>query len=352
MTAVALSTSLRCLKTPGGGIATRAASAVEKRTRRSWRRPARQRFFAFVDAVVVGGSALFAKMTAVALSTSLSCLKTPGGGIATRAASAVEKAARVRWRLHLMYDGTDYSGWQRQSVDRVGTRTVQGVLDRALSTVFRTEVRTVGTSRTDRGVHARGQVCHFETPMSWHGGAPQLQPRTALMRLRRALPTSLFPAALGHADPSFHARLSATRKHYSYRLATVPASPFEARYCWHCGPLDFGAMLAAADAFNDRLLDFSSFTANGAGPFDEAYYGGLEKVLSLALCREGRHRVLVGLSCERFLYKMCRRVVGALVEVGRRRMEPDAAARASRAAVPTAPPQGLCLDRVEFPLHF
>lgn len=261
-----------------------------------------------------------------------------------------------RWRLHVAYDGTDYCGWQRQAAERLNVRTVQGTLERALAEVFQlpkeVTLKTVGSSRTDKGAHARGMVCHFDIPAALAGITP-LEPETVLRRLRRKLPKSLFAAALGHADPNFHARLSALRKQYSYSLATTPASPFEARFCWECGPIDIAAVQAAASKLDGLQLDYSvAYTASGAGPLDLSYYGSPEKVVSLALRQESRHRVLITLSTEKFLYKMCRRIVGALVEAGRGRLAPESLADVARAVVPTAPASGLSLDHVAYPACF
>eukprot|EP00930_Biecheleria_cincta_P027316 TRINITY_DN19194_c1_g2_i1.p1 TRINITY_DN19194_c1_g2~~TRINITY_DN19194_c1_g2_i1.p1 ORF type:complete len:125 (+),score=20.21 TRINITY_DN19194_c1_g2_i1:25-375(+) len=88
------------------------------------------------------------------------------------------------------------------------------------------------------------------------------------------------------------------------------------------------------------------------GPLDPAYYGMPEKVVSVALKQASKHRIIVLVSTEKFLYKMCRRIVGALVEVGRGCMAPEDISSVSRDRVPTAPPFGLCLDRAKFPACF
>lgn len=261
-----------------------------------------------------------------------------------------------RWRFHLAYDGTDFSGWQRQAGDGSGDGpTVQGVIEEALSRVFRAPVKTVGASRTDAGVHARGQVCHFDAPALWGPkGVPGLEPTVALQRVRRELPGAVLAVTLAHEAPRFHARLDAERKQYSYRLAQLDAvSPFTARTCWRCGALDVGAMKEAAASLDDKEVDFSAMSA---GEPELSYHGGVRKRIRITVlsqvgdatsgCAAGE--VLVLVSCERFLYRMVRRIVGGLVEVGKGRIQPLALAGASRAVIPTAPAGGLCLDEVTY----
>lgn len=254
-------------------------------------------------------------------------------------------ASRQRWRLRLAYDGTDYVGWQRQPG---AVRTVQGELDRALSRVFRHNVLTVGASRTDRGVHARGQACHFDAPTTWADSGHALSAATALKRLRRELPPALLALELSEAPSRFHARLSATRKLYSYNLATQvsPVSPFDARFRWHCGPIDSTAASAAAESLSGKLLDYAALSKGCPEP---GYHGSVEKTVSLTFQSNGEGEVIVWLACDRFLYRMARRIVGAIVEAGKGRLSPDRVADADRAEVPTAPAHGLFLEDVQYP---
>eukprot|EP00931_Biecheleriopsis_adriatica_P008020 TRINITY_DN109262_c0_g1_i1.p1 TRINITY_DN109262_c0_g1~~TRINITY_DN109262_c0_g1_i1.p1 ORF type:complete len:340 (+),score=43.76 TRINITY_DN109262_c0_g1_i1:207-1226(+) len=247
------------------------------------------------------------------------------------------------WHLLLAYDGTDFAGWQKQSE---GVRTIQGEVDKALSLVFRTDIRTVGSSRTDSGVHARGQVCHFEAPKSWAGGG-SLDSETALRRLRLTLPPAILAVHLARAPPNFHSRLSAVKKRYSYRLSLTDAiSPFDARTCWRCGRLDLDAVKKAAGLLNGRHLNYAAFTM---GDIEPDYHGSVEKTVELAVQHDNPDRVLVLAVCDRFLFRMVRRIVGALVEVGKGRIEPSSIASAERSQVPTAPPEGLFLDEVVYP---
>ncbi|CAJ1432642.1 unnamed protein product [Effrenium voratum] len=251
------------------------------------------------------------------------------------------------WYLVLAYDGTDFAGWQRQAE---GVRTLQGEVEKALSLVFRAEIRTVGASRTDTGVHALGQVCHFEAPIAWGDGHSAehgaLEPKVALRRLRLTLPTSLFARQLGGVESGFHARLSAVRKRYVYRLSvTSDVLPFEARRSWLCGALDLTATREAVNALSGREMDYSAFTT---GENEPEYHGSVVKTVDLEM-RILPAQVFIEASCERFLYKMVRRIVGALVEVGKGRLKAESIASASRRQIPTAPPQGLSLEEVVYP---
>ncbi|CAE8631242.1 unnamed protein product [Polarella glacialis] len=259
-----------------------------------------------------------------------------GSGVAAASAGQLDL-----WQLQLAYDGTDLAGWQKQSE---GVRTVQGEVDKALTLVFRTEIRTIGASRTDSGVHARGQVCHFEAPELWAGGPGRLEEETALRRLRLTLPSSVLAVRLCRGPTGFHARLTAVGKRYSYRLAVTDAvSPFEARSCWRCGPLDLQRVQEAARQLDGKRMDYTAFTL---GDVEPDYHGSVEKFVRITVRPDGPDRILVLVACDRFLYRMVRRIVGALVEVGKGRGEPSGIASLGRKVVPTAPPEGLSLDAV------
>src|SRR5690606_30955031 len=138
----------------------------------------------------------------------------PGGGL-------------IRVRLDIAYDGTDFTGWARQP----GLRTVQGVLEDSLSKVFREPIQLTVAGRTDAGVHAEGQVAHFDTTAELD--APKL-----LHRMARFLPRDVRITDARPAPAEFDARFSAMRRHYVYRLTTAPygADPLRARSVVACKP--------------------------------------------------------------------------------------------------------------------
>ena len=142
---------------------------------------------------------------------------------------------RARLRLDIAYDGTDFTGWAVQEAHR----TVAGVLDETLSTVFRTPVRVFAAGRTDTGVHATGQVAHVDVPAD---ALPHAYPRQArdgdeefsalVRRLAKFLPDDVRVRRIARAAAGFDARFSALRRHYAYRLALAPygAEPQQARF--------------------------------------------------------------------------------------------------------------------------
>lgn len=240
-----------------------------------------------------------------------------------------------RWKAVVAYDGTDFDGWQSQT----GGNAVQDVIERRLAVVLAAAVRIHGSGRTDAGVHARGQVFHFDA--AWrHGGA----------RLHRALQTGL-PAtiqvrSLRLAPPEFHARFSATGKRYRYELYLGTADPFATRFCWSVEHALDGAAMARAAALLRGRHDFKAFAATGGTERATT----VRELRRLEVVRRGR-RMRLTFEADGFLYKMVRSLTGALVNVGRGQLTPAALAELLTAGrrppvVQTAPPQGLSLERV------
>lgn len=126
--------------------------------------------------------------------------------------------------------------------------------------------------------------------------------------------------------------------------------PFEARQCWTCGELDLDAMQTAINVLHNKFMDYTAFTT---GENEPEYHGPVTKTVQLALKidKDMNDNMMVSVlaSSDRFLYKMVRRIVGALVEVGKGRLEASDIAAASRQQIPTAPPAGLSLDEVVYP---
>jgi len=243
-----------------------------------------------------------------------------------------------RLALRLAYLGGAFAGWQRQP----SARTVQGVLEHALETLYRHPVRVVGAGRTDAGVHAAGQVAHFDPPLSI--------PATGVAAaLNAILPPDVRVLGARIVAAGFDARRSARAKRYRYRLAwgaTLP--PWEALRRWHVGrPLATESM-AAALATTVGEHDFAAFAL--AGHSGRGARGTVRKVLAARLSARGR-RVDLVLEGDGFLRGMARRLTGALVEVGRAAQDPQwfaalLAAGAVRPPAPTAPAHGLTLEQV------
>jgi tRNA pseudouridine38-40 synthase len=243
-------------------------------------------------------------------------------------------------KLTIEYDGTDFHGWQAQE----NVRTVEGVLSQALQGLLKEGAELHAASRTDQGVHARGQVVSFLTTTR--------------------IPAGRFPAALNgmlpwdvrvrkaeEADPAFNARFSAVGKHYRYRLDRGETdSPFLSRFALHYpGRLDVKAMREAA-----RLMagthDFASFQCVSKRRLAST----VRTVYDVRVGEEGRF-LWFDVWGKSFLYKMVRTMAGTLLEVGRGKWSPERIpallSSVSRAAAgPTCPGNGLCLMAVYYDL--
>ncbi len=245
-----------------------------------------------------------------------------------------------RLKLTLAYDGTEFHGWQRQD----GVRTVQGELETALRVVLdRQQIEVVGASRTDQGVHAWGQVSSFA-----------LSHPIPCARLARAmngrLPPDVRVRHVEEVDHDFSARFSAIGKHYLYRIDwRAEIDPFSRRFVAHVPlKLDVERMRLAAERFVGEY-DFAPLSCVSGQPVRTTvrriYASGVEAE---------EHRIDVHVFGSHFLYKMVRRMVGTLIEVGRGRMAPEditallAPNRRPAAAGPTAPPEGLFLVKVYY----
>jgi tRNA pseudouridine38-40 synthase len=241
-----------------------------------------------------------------------------------------------RFKLTLEYAGTRYSGWQIQK----NARTVQGELDRAVRRVTgRTSFDLQGSGRTDAGVHALQQVAHLDI-------ATTLPPATLVVRLNDELPSDIHVLGATVASHRFHARHDAVARSYLYQVSrrrTAFAKPFA---WWVREPLDLQAMREAATGLAG-FNDYRAFTDD-----DPAEKSTRVLVEGIALAEAGP-LVLIRVEGSHFLWKMVRRLVGVLVEVGRGRLRGTevAALLAGPSTLParlTAPAAGLFLERVSY----
>ena len=258
----------------------------------------------------------------------------------------------VRLRLDIAYDGTDFAGWATQA----GQRTVAGLLEETLATVFRTPVQLRAAGRTDAGVHATGQVVHTDIPADALAHAYPRSPRPGqaefeplIRRLGRLLPADVRVRHIVRAATGFDARFSALRRHYVYRMSTAPygVEPHQARYItgWSRA-LDVDAMVTASRNLVG-LHDFAAFCR---------YRQGATTIRDLQRFDWERDGDLITayVTADAFCWSMVRSLVGAVLAVGEHRRSPDWCAdlltstrRSSDFAA--APARGLTLVGVDYP---
>ncbi len=245
----------------------------------------------------------------------------------------------TKFKLTVAYDGTGYEGWQ---VQKIGTG-VQQKVEEALAKLFPSHPRVHSSSRTDAGVHALGMVAHFEVPRA----ECSMDARKLALAINAWLPPDVRVLAAARARPDFHARFQASGKQYRYFIWNAPAmNPLIRQTAWHVPrPLDLRALREAAKLFVGRH-DFQSFTANPG-------YKRASTVRTVTRCAVQKRGPLLTVVIEGdgFLYKMCRGMVGTLVQAGLGKFPPGEikgmlAKRDRRVAGMTAPAHGLVLWKV------
>jgi tRNA pseudouridine38-40 synthase len=244
-----------------------------------------------------------------------------------------------KYKLIIAYDGTGYEGWQ---VQKTGTG-VQEKVEAALAKIFPGQPRLHSSSRTDTGVHALGMAAHFEAPRS----GPRLSASKLALALNAWLPADIRVVSVARAARHFHARFQARGKQYRYVVWNHPAmNPLLRATAWHVPrPLDVTAIRGAARYFVGRH-DFQSFTAN------QGYArGGTVRTLTRCDVKRSGAQLTFIIEGDGFLYRMCRAIVGTLVQVGQGKFSPAGikamlVLRDRRAGGMTAPAHGLVLWKV------
>lgn len=270
-------------------------------------------------------------------------------------------------KLTLEYDGTRYSGWQQQT----NAKTIAGELWTAAEDFFGRPVEIGGSGRTDAGVHAIAQVAHVKFPR-W-GASPaairdrisNLKPQEIIYGLNDRLPADINVLAVEDVRPEFHARHDALQRSYIYQISTRRTA-FNKKFIWWVKDrLNVQAMADAAELIVGRQ-DFSAFSERDVRRLDESTI----VVVNEAEFAVEDHLIIFRISASHFLWKMVRRLVGSLVEVGRGNVsvedfgslietpppktqaKPQVKLLAKSTLDParvTAPPSGLFLEAVTYP---
>lgn len=243
-----------------------------------------------------------------------------------------------RYKLTIAYNGAPYCGWQRQ----LELLSVQQALEIAFRSFCGQDVTIIAAGRTDAGVHASGQVCHVDLAKEWRTDVVRDAVNQYLANERISV---LSAEKIGQ---DFHARFSATSRHYVYKMLNRRAPPvFERGFVWHLKrKIDAAAMDRAAKLLTGRH-DFSTF--RDAECQAESPIRNLDR---FDVVRDGE-MVLFHLSARAFLHRQVRSMVGTLEQVGSGRWSEHDLVRAlqakdRKACGPVAPSDGLYLDRVDY----
>ena len=244
--------------------------------------------------------------------------------------------------ITIAYDGRPYGGWQIQP----NADTVQARLEQALLEIAKEPIRVHGSGRTDAGVHAAGQVAHFDA-----SDELSLNPANWVPALNTKLPPTIRVMDCEEASPEFHARFSATAKTYTYRLCLAPVlPPLDAGLAWHLPRQLDPEILREALSLFEGTHDFRAFAAARGNETSETDY---TRTLTESLLRETPDGYLLTFTGNGFLYKMVRLLTGGAVQVAQGRLRLDDLA--GLLTIPgdekspfCAPPDGLILQEVAY----
>lgn len=243
--------------------------------------------------------------------------------------------------LGIEYSGENYCGWQRQS----HSPSVQQHVEESLTKIAAQPIKVYCAGRTDTGVHATGQVIHFEMQGS--------RPKTAWLRgANNYLPNDISIVWSTDIDDSFHARFSALSRRYRYVIqnTTTPSATLSGKVTWHRNELDIIAMQKAADLLKGRH-DFSSFRASSCQA--NTAIREIERIT----IQKRNSLIFIDITANAFLHHMVRNIVGCLFQIGEHRQEISfidtlLQIKDRTKAPDTAKPDGLYLVNVEYPKEF
>jgi tRNA pseudouridine38-40 synthase len=246
-----------------------------------------------------------------------------------------------KYKIYLEYNGTNYNGWQRQK----NQKTIQGTLIDTIKEIFRKSkgenkyIDLQGSGRTDRGVHAYGQVAHLEC-------STMLAPEIIKMKLNDELPSDINILEIEKVNNNFHSRHSAKSRQYVYKISKRRTA-FDKKFVWWIkDKLNVNAMKEASTLFKG-MHNFISFCEVN----DEVT--STKALIENVWVEEDDDKIYIRLKASHFLWKMVRRVVGVLVEVGRGNLKSSDIQKflneySDVPAKYTAPPSGLFLEKVNY----
>jgi tRNA pseudouridine38-40 synthase len=249
-----------------------------------------------------------------------------------------------RIKLLVSYDGTDYCGWQKQKDHKHGPEkpSLQETLEKALAKILNEPVKVSASGRTDAGVHALGQVAHFDTTRKL--------PKDICWALRSTLPHSIVVKSAWEAPPEFHATLSATHKTYRYWVwnSQRPTALMDRFTNWVRHPLDLDYLNEQAK-YLEKSQDFKSFQSVGTPVLHT-----VREIYKARWKQRKKHLVEFEITGSGFLKQMVRNIVGTQLDLCHKgqpieKIEEIIKAQNRQKAGPAAPPQGLFLYHVYYP---
>lgn len=246
-----------------------------------------------------------------------------------------------KFKIYIEYNGTNYAGWQKQK----NARTIQGVLIETIRNIFQKTkgenkyIDLQGSGRTDKGVHAYMQVAHLECES-------MLAPEIIKLKMNDELPSDINILEIEKAHKNFHARHSAKSREYIYRISKRRTALEKKFVWWIKDNLDVNKMRAVSDILNG-MHDFQSFSEKT----DEDI--STKVVIEEIEITENKDIIFIRIKASHFLWKMVRRIVGVLVEVGRNNFTEKDIRKflGTKSEIPakfTAPPSGLFLSKIEY----
>lgn len=240
-------------------------------------------------------------------------------------------------KLTIEYDGTNYVGWQRQ---KNGT-SIEETIEKAIMNITGENVKIIGSSRTDAGVHAKGQTANFYTMSK----IPDLKFASAI---NSKLPRDIVILEALDVDKNFHSRYSSIGKRYSYKILNRKQPPaYFKNFVEHCPyELNYSHMVSASGAFLGKH-DFTAFKSTGSSAKTSI------RTIKMIELTKNDDLITINIEGDGFLYNMVRIIAGTLIDVGRGRICPDSImdiieSRDRGKAGKTAGASGLCLERVYY----